>query len=146
MFERIGWAVMGALLIAAALGAFGGGRRVETIESADGALRLEYPPVWRSLSPLALRVHFDPADPDDEARLWISRDYILRDVVLEHVVPEARTVEVGNDRLTYVFALEGRDGQRTVVFRVRPERAGRLHGSVGVEGGATIVFEQLIFP
>lgn len=143
MFERIGWVCLGTVLLAAVAGVFGG-RRV-SLESADGTLVAEYPRSWRSQSPLELRLTFVPPDGAREVRLWLGAEY-LSAVVLEQMTPETGLVELGSDRLTFLFDLALNPGARSVVVRVRPRRAGVLRGSVGVDNGATLVFDQFIFP
>jgi hypothetical protein len=143
VFERVGWGVMGMVLLGALAGVFGG--RHVVLQASDGTLLVELPASWRRLAPLELRVEFRAPGDVRDARLWISRAY-LSDVLLEETTPPAGSVELGADRLTHVFDLGPGAGPRTVVMRVRPKRSGLLRGRIGIEGGASIDFEQLILP
>src|SRR5690554_759293 len=86
--QRIGWCVMGLILIGAVLGLFGEGLlNKATTSSSDGRFELQFPRFWRSMHPMSLQLSVDPQFVED-GRLRISLDesYLNR-MRIDAVVP-----------------------------------------------------------
>lgn len=143
--ERVGWALMAVVAVAAAVGLFGRGL-MGTASAEAGAVRVEYYRFWRASSAMPLTVHLSPpAEEQGEARLWISRSY-LEHMTLEAVTPEPESVEAGTERMTFVFSLEPLEGPTSVSFSLRRQRSGPVRGEVGLEGAEAVRFSQFFFP
>lgn len=140
--QRVGWAVMAAILVAACVGLFGRGPLSEVEERAGDRLLVRYERFARARATSELQVVAGP-DADGELRVWLGRD-LLRDQEVDHVVPEPVRVVSAGDRLGYVFAV-GDGLPTTVVFHLQPERPGRHAAEVGV-GDASVRFAQYVWP
>ena len=148
LVERVGWIVLGAVLIAALLGLFGGGGLVASaeLETDGGALAMQYDRFWRVDSPMRLRVVArPPADSDSTLRVWLSRDYVEA-LSLTTTTPQPDHVAAAADRYAFEFSLTDPGEAATIVFDVEVRGPGRLHGEIGVEGGESASFSQLIYP
>ena len=145
--ERVGWLVIGAIVVAALFGLFGGGWLGRAaVAAADGRLSLEYDRFWRLQSPTALKLEVSPPSADeDRIRVWIAREYIESVNVLQ-VMPHPARVEAGAGRVVFEFAADDTDAPIGLAFRVEPERAWRLNGAIGLDGGGSVQFQQFIFP
>jgi hypothetical protein len=146
--ERAGWIVLGATLLAALLGLFGGGGFVASAEVAtdSGALSMHYDRFWRVESPTHLRVVVRPAAENDSAvRIWIARDY-LEALSLTATTPQPDRVATAADRYVFEFPLADPGEAATIVLDVEPREPGRLRGEIGVEGGDSLSFSQFIYP
>src|SRR5690606_36515979 len=101
--ERVGWLVLGAIVIAALMGLFGGGWLGRAaIAAADGRLSLEYDRLWRVQSPTALRLEVSPPSADDGVRVWMAWDYV-ESVNLTEIMPQPARVEGGAERVLFEF-------------------------------------------
>src|SRR4051794_40698086 len=77
-FERVGWLLLGLLLLAALVGLLGRGPLSNTTAGDPGGpLRVEYQRFLRHRSTSTLRVHLGPnAARGNEAHLWLDREYL----------------------------------------------------------------------
>lgn len=146
--QRVGWGVMALILIAAGAGLFGGGGPLSRTEarSADGSLRIEYERFAHQQTPTRLRFAF-PADAErkGEVRLWIERAYIEK-TRIEHVLPMPQRVELGSERLTYVFAAGALREAGAAVFDLKIDHVGRLAGRAGIDAGPQAAFRHFVYP
>jgi hypothetical protein len=147
LYERVVWTLMALVVLAEILGVFGGGALSRgAVEAASNGLRVEYSRFSRRTSPTHLRVHVPPGSASGgEVRVWIDRRY-LDDVDVQHVTPEPDHVELGSERLTYVFRTQDPAAAAEIAFAVEPQSWGRIRGRAGVEGGEQVAFAQIIFP
>src|SRR5690606_2119682 len=145
--ERCGWVGLGAIVIAALFGLFGGGWIGRAAISAEsGRLSLEYDRFWRVQSPTVLKLEVSPLRADgDRVRVWIGREYV-ESMSVSQIMPRPVRVEGGGDRFVFEFATHGGGGAIGVVFRFEPERAWRVNGAIGLEDGEPLRFTQFIFP
>jgi hypothetical protein len=146
LFERVGWAVMALVVLAALLGLLGrSGPLSRTTAGVPGAFDVRYDRYLRIRSPTTLVVTLSAeATRGDEVGLWISRHY-LAGVEIQSVTPEPRRVEAGEERHTFVFPVAERGRPTTVFFHLQAEEPGRLEGELGAAGGS-LSFAQLVYP
>ena len=148
LVERVAWSALGAILLAGLVGFLGGGGLAASAETtnADASLSMQYERFVRREAPTWLRV---VATPPDEAsatlRLWLARDYVEAHEITS-VVPEPGRVEAASDRYVFEFALAAPGETATILFRVEPREAWRIEGRLGIDGGAGLRFEQLVYP
>lgn len=135
--QRIGWIIIGALVVAALAGVFGQGP-VSRAVAQGGAVRIEYERFIRLQQ--ATRLRFVLPVSDNEMAL--HRQY-LEAFRVEQITPEPREVEASADWLTYRFS---GNGGMAVTFDLIPETFGRVLGRAHDAAGASVEFWQLIYP
>lgn len=146
--QRAGRILLVLLLLAALLGLFGPGIfNGATLGAGNGgALRVAYPRTWRRHSAFTVRVRLGPeATRAGTARLRLGQDY-LDAVVVESVHPQPTGMELGPDGVVYTFAVAAPGQPGTVTLELKPQRAGRLAGEIGLEGQPPLRWHQFIFP
>ena len=140
-FERIGWVAMALTIAAAAAGVFGGGSLSSVEVSAGDVLMARYPRFARADAPLELQIEWAP---QRNTTLWIGREY-LDQFEIEELRPAPAATTFDRERIYYTFRSTEPDQRVEVAFRLRPQHAGRLVGSLGVDE-ASLELRQLIFP
>lgn len=146
--ERVGWVILGAILLAAMLGVFGGRGWLTSaeLETEDGSLSMHYDRFWRMQSPTRLRIVARSADESaTTVHLWIGREYIEA-ITIAAITPQPDRVEAGIDRFEFVFALDEAGQAATILFGIEANRAWHLGGRIGVVGGDVLSFSQFIYP
>jgi hypothetical protein len=130
-FERVGWAFMALLLLAALAGTLGPGPLSKSSAgSPESGLRVEYERFGRHAARARLRIRID-AD-DDTIRIWLGRDFIDR-VEIQHVDPEPVEVEAASDRQIFSFARTSGGGALQVNVHFEPRRIGPASLQLGLE-------------
>lgn len=145
--QRVSWAIMILVAIAALLGLSGRGvlSRTTTGES-DAGLRLEYERFGRFHAQTMLRIQLGAtASHAGKARVWFSRNY-LEAVEIQRVTPEPDRVEAHSDRFIYVFDLPEPNQPTAITFFLEPDQIGSLPGQVGLGGRQPLTFRQFIYP
>lgn len=144
--QRVAWAILGLVVLAALLGLLGGGGPLSVARAGQGSpLEITYARFARHNNPVEMAVRLRPgAAPGDEARLWISSAY-LDAVKIERIEPEPAQVVLGADRVTYVFRQGAGEGGR-VVLHIMPQHVGRHEARVGLEGGPEHTLSQIVYP
>jgi hypothetical protein len=143
--QRSGWVLLWALLAAAAAGLFGRGPLAQAHVIAAAGWRVDFERFARKHTPTQVVVMIPPtAGGSDTTSLWLDRGYADA-VEFQQILPEPVGEAVSSDRLVYRFLI---DGSRPVrfVFEVEPERTGRLRGRLGLVGGDSVSFTQLVYP
>jgi hypothetical protein len=143
--ERIGWAVMLAILLAASAGFFGHGP-IGTAVITHESLRTEYERFGRYHAPMDLRFHLEPAvRTQSSLTLWLSNQYLLNMRVVG-TVPEPERTEVSTDGLRFVFPIEKASSTGTIVFHLHPDTVGTIAGSFALNDSRPVSFSQFIYP
>ena len=144
-WQRAMWASIGAVLLLASLGLFGGGifGRI-SLAGPDGRLRVECDRFARREGPAELELEFRPG-PGGESRIWLNQDYLDRATV-ERVSPDPER-EVA-DAAGTTFVLSSPPGETTARarFRLRPRRAGPMRGRARLDDGPEVAFTQYVHP
>ncbi|HEV7859212.1 MAG TPA: hypothetical protein VGO91_11390 [Pyrinomonadaceae bacterium] len=147
-WQRVGWGVILLILLAALLGLFGTGWLDRAVAGQPGSqLWLEYNRFGRLQAETSrLEVHLGPGTgANGKVRIWLNHEY-MQGVRVTSVTPEPESVEAGPERFTYVFNVPDSSQQTLIIFRLEPDKMGRLKGEVGLEGGASLGFKQFIYP
>src|SRR4051794_16621884 len=94
--EKVGWAVMGLIVLAALLGLFGQGVFSGASAGPEGGpLRVEYDRCLRYQSDQQVRVRLGPgAGSNGKARVWVSASY-LEAFQVQRIDPPPEGVELG---------------------------------------------------
>lgn len=145
--ERVGWAMILLIVIAAAAGATGRGwLSAASTRSASGDAVLHYERVTRLYSDTQLQVTCNaPGARHDTLFITVSRPYI--DVAhVEDVVPLPVDTRLAEGGVRYGFARYRGAPPNVVVFRLQPQSAGVQRGAVGCEDEASMTFTQFVLP
>lgn len=137
--QRIGWLIIGLVILATLLGVFGNGPLSRASVQGNG-LRLEYERFGRLQQPTRLRFLLPPSKHDTKVSL--GRDYLAA-FQIDHITPEPKEVASTGPWLTYRFT---GPGPLVVTFDVLPLEFGRLEGSAAISPSAALAFEQFIYP
>lgn len=146
--QRIGWFVMTLLVVAALLGLLGsmGPLASAHSEASDGSIGVSYMRLERHHAPARLVVEVAPESAiNEEVRLWIDAEYV-KTLGLQSIVPEPDSVELGAERITYVFPVGEGDGPMEITFQYEHEGFWRQDIQLGLVDGASVEFYQFIFP
>jgi hypothetical protein len=147
LFERLAWAAMALLTLAALLGLLGRGPLSPRRASApDGSLSVEYERFLNSRSDTTLTVRV-PGEVTRARtfRLWINDDYLDR-VQVRQITPRPEREEPGSGRHAFVFRAAEPGQPASVTFRVEPDRAGRLQAEVAAGQGEPAALGQIVYP
>jgi hypothetical protein len=145
--ERIGWVLMGLVLLADLLGLLGAGPRgwAHAGDQAQG-LRVEYRPRERLNNPTSLNVQLVPQPPGQErVQFWVSRE-LLDNITLERVEPEPESVLAAENGMELVFHLADSQAAANVRLSLRYLTWGRVRGALGVPGLPAVELSQLVLP
>src|SRR5688500_10694050 len=104
--QRIGWILMGLIVLGALLGFLGEGPLTKkTAATADGSLSLQYGQVLHYHNPTQLRLQVAAgATQGNELRLSLSASY-LEAIDIKTIAPKPLRMEAGTSGHTFVFAL-----------------------------------------
>ena len=143
--ERIGWTMFALAVLAALLGAFGGGP-LSRVHAGGGGLLVEYQRLQRSSAQNEYR--FDVASSlarDGRLRLRFDQA-LLDDMELDSVIPEPAAVIAGKGHTEFVFHAAPEEGDARITFRYRPATFGRRAGTVETPGAPPVEIDQFIYP
>lgn len=136
--ERVGWCLMGVVVIAAVAGLFGPGLPPAARAAGEG-VESEIAPIARVGQRVTLEIALTAVGPRGAA-LWIDRGW-LHEVELESIMPEPARMYGDAERL-YL----GLEGSSHLSIAYRPREWGRARGAVAVGDGRPAHFEQLVLP
>ena len=145
--ERIGWGLMALLVIAALFGLLGGGPLSQATAGGEGGpFQVQYGRFVRHRAPTDMEITLQPgAVQEDKARVWVDREW-LDTIDLQSVLPEPDSMQAGGDRLIYVFELDEPGAPASIKFDYMPVKYGARIVSVGLDGGESVSFNQVVYP
>ncbi|HEX3159523.1 MAG TPA: hypothetical protein VHQ45_13460 [Gemmatimonadaceae bacterium] len=145
--QRLGWWVMGLVLVLALGGAFGRGPLAHaTLGTPGGPLRVEYDRLARHGAKSELRLHLGPAAVSDGvARVWLDREWV-DGADVEDIQPVPERVIVAGDRLVYEFQVGSATAASVIRFALRPDAMWRRELRVGLTDGPTLAATQFVYP
>ena len=136
--QRIGWFLIGVVIIAAVAGSFGNGPVSHASAQGDG-LQLQYERFARLQRPTQVQVSLEAKT---SLQLALSRRYVEA-VRVDQIIPEPNEIAAAGEWLVYRFAGVG---PLSITFTVKPEQFGNLSGAARVPGGRAVVFDQWVYP
>lgn len=142
--QRIGWAVMAALLLAALAGLMGNGPLARA-EAASSSLRLAYQRVERLGARTSIEWELMDSGSRRDLALWLNREY-LEAFEITGIVPESSEDVVDERGTTFLFAGGPSAGRRHITFYLEPRHTGRVAGRAAAGGAAPVAFDQLVLP
>lgn len=145
--QRIGWVIMGLVVLAAMLGLLGGSGPLSSAVavSDDGSLRVEYLRFIHLLEPNQIQLEIERPSGTDELRIGVNNAY-LNYFSIDSVLPEPDHVEASDGMLIYVFQLDESARAIQVVFDLNPVTAGSLRAHMSLDSGSSVEFDQIIYP
>ena len=144
--QRIGWAAMLLLAIAALLGLFGNGP-LSSARAGDAAsgFAISYERFARKGAPHSIDIEAGSGFVlSDSVRIWIAREWLDANQLVR-VTPVPARSDVLPDRIVYTFSAPG-SGPIAVRVELEAQWLGSRHGSAGIVGGPTVHFRQFAYP
>jgi hypothetical protein len=140
--QRVGVALLTALAIGGALGAFGNGPLSEVVETR-GPTELTFERWGRTTAPTGLAVAVRTGAADGaRVRIRLDRDFLERVWILEVRPPDAF---VGVEERFGVFEVDARAGRADLEIHYKPERFGIYRTMVTPEGSDAASLWQFIY-
>jgi hypothetical protein len=141
--QRIGWTVLGLLVVAGLAGLLGPGPLSNVNARAGEGLEVVYERFVRHGAESELKVTVR-RPPSGHVRIAISRDY-LDQLNLELVRPAPTEVQSSGADTVYVFGHAGRESMRAT-FVIQPEELGAHVARVATEDGSSVTVRQFTYP
>lgn len=145
--QRMGWATMALIIMAALGGLFGSGPLARMAVVDDQQLvRLEYDRFGRYEGELLWKLDLTPkATQTHRVTIQISRNYWTSHAI-EQITPAPMTSSTSFDGFLYTFELDSLNAPAAIIVRLRPEYLGSLDGHIRVNDQGSLTFQQFIFP
>jgi len=141
--ERIGWVIMGALLLAALAGLFFHGPLSHTIaRTSDNAIAVEYERFVHKTARTDFRIRADGISREILVRLGPS---FVASLDIEVMMPKPVRSSAGNQGLELVFAPSSA-ADLLIHIGARPKRSGLMRTQIAIEGRDPLNIAQLIYP
>jgi hypothetical protein len=140
MVQRFGAALLAFFVLAALLGLTGVSGPLSHGEVGDrsGSIHVEYDRVVRRGAAVNLTLHLR-SNVTGEVQFWVSAPY-LEALTVERVVPQPHIESVERDR--HVYTIHAGSQEITVRLEGEHKTIGRVHGEIGMIGGASVSFTQ----
>jgi hypothetical protein len=141
--QRIGWMVLGLLIVAGLAGLMGPGPLSRVNARAGERLEVDYERFVRHGAASELKVTVRrPAS--GQVRVAISRDY-LDQLNLERVRPSPTEVQSSGGDAVYVFGHAGGQSMQAT-FVIQPEELGSHVARVAAGDGSSVTIRQFTYP
>jgi hypothetical protein len=141
--QRIGWAVLGLLVVAGLAGLLGPGPLSNVNARAGDRLQVDYERFVRHGAQSEIRVTVR-RPPPGHVRIAISRDH-LDQLNLERVRPSPTEVRSSGEDTVYVFGHAGSESMQAT-FVIQPEELGSHVARVATEDGSSVTIRQFTYP
>jgi hypothetical protein len=143
--ERIGWVVIGLILLAGLLGLFGHHPFARaTSQTAKGQLTVEYDRFARYESTAELMVTVKPQGKGEgKTSLWFDADY-LDSINVVAVSPTPVRGEASAAERAFVFQTEGKPF--SAIFSIQFRTIGLVHGRVRVNDQEALSLTHMVWP
>jgi hypothetical protein len=141
--QRLGWAVLAAVLVAACAGLFGSGpMAVQKVAVGDSTLEFDRFVRRRAAAEWKLQPAPTAAAGDEVVVRIASR--FLEKFELKRIVPEPTSSALAGEQT--VFRFDASNMRGAIVFHVEPEDFGTAAGSFEVGEGSAVTLAQFIYP
>lgn len=143
--ERIGWFVIGLLLVAATLGVFGHHPLAKaTVQTSDGRLSVQYDRFTRYQTNVDFLATLEPdKDGSGIAHLWFDPQYLDNlKVVAVSPVPLRGEAKIGGR--AFVFKTDGT--RFTATVSVQFETIGSVHGRIWTDEAKPLALSHFVWP
>jgi hypothetical protein len=140
--QRIGWAIMLLLALAALIGVFGRGAVSRAVaESSNGRMVVHFDRIVRSTAQTNLTIELPLST--GEVGIWLDRR-LIDDFSLQDIVPTPSRTTTTQNHFTYYFQTTP---HATVVFPLEPQKIGWRRVAIGLADQSTVLnLRYLILP
>ena len=142
--QRVGWAVILLVMVAAVVGLFGVGPLSEASARADGYGSVHYERFLRYGTPTTVTVEAEAAALSDGTLQILLSSSFLSGVQVEQVTPEPDSVEASSEGYRYSF--QAGEAPVRVEFRVKPNHIGKQSSDIQIGAGPPVTLTQFIYP
>ena len=143
LVQRIGWVMMGLIILAGALGLMGNGPLAKRMLAND-TLQLDFEWLVRRDAQTTWKLTPRAAPTGGAYRVSLDANW-AQHFEIHSIEPEPDSTHLANGRWVYEF--EARDARPTpIVFHVEARKTGPLEGSVGLNDAQPLVVKQFVFP
>jgi hypothetical protein len=141
MFQRLGWALLALITLAALAGLFGDGP-LANASAGNGRLALDYERFTRSKAETEWRITLKGGEP---GRVAVAIDGALAsEFKILAIHPEPVQTKVAG--LTHVYLFDVADRDSIVEFVVEPQRMGSHESSIRMNGSPPLRIRQFAYP
>ena len=143
--QRVGWCVLGLLLLAGLAGLLGPGPLSRTTRTDGRGLEVRYERFVRDNAQTDLSFRVAPqALGSDQARLLIHRDYLAANR-LQRIDPEPRSTRSLGEYVEFSFDAQASE-PLAIRLTLEPDEFGTHSGSVRLNDGPEVRLEQFTYP
>ena len=140
--QRLGWTLMGLIILAGALGLFGDGPLAQRTRS-NVSLQFDFDWLARRDAQTTWKLWPRTQPVDGLYRVGLDANW-AQHFRIHSVQPQLKTARLVDGFWVYEF--EARGNSAPIVFNVEPTRLGTLAGSVRLDGGPALAVTQFIYP
>jgi hypothetical protein len=151
--QRVGWVVIGLLIIAALLGLFGGGILSDATVRQSGPgyqLELEYPRLGRIESNLQMTLRVTAPEQQAEQLTVVLSGDLRSKTSIQTISPQPESEAVLGDSIVYTWSVESWQRPQVIAFEYEArdwrQVDGRLEVSAGDQALGVLTFDQFLFP
>ena len=146
LIERLGWALIAAILAAGLLGALGPGLLgTREATSSDGSLHARYSLVERYDAPNVLELRLFSKESSANFQLEISRSF-ADSITIEQMIPHPAANSSRAEKLVLHFRAQPGSDELQVICRYKHNQFGLLNYEVGLAGHEPLPIQQLVLP
>ena len=144
--QRIGWVLIGIIILLALLGLFGHGLWSQTT-ARDPSLpiSLTYPRFERYQSSSTLRVRIDKRLMTQTIAIWFSKDYVSR-IEIQEIVPKPEQAETSSTGMIYTFRTAAPENGAEILVHLQMQAIGLVAGRIGLDDSHALSFWQWVYP
>ena len=143
--QRIGWLAMIVVCGAALAGFLGRGPvSKKQVGKIGSNLYVEFEQYVRNRAPFTLKVYCRGDASQERFTLSLDRNFI-KEVEVKAIQPEPVEVTGGGAELIYHFKSRG-EGEQMVIFRLEPDKIGKLETAVTLNGTESYKLKQIVWP
>ena len=153
IFERVGWLLLGLVILAAIIGLFGGGPISDaevTTSSGNSRVELRYERWGRMESPLGLRLAVSAPDETAEELTLTIPNAFANKIEVHSLLPEPEATSVGENGANYSWQVDDWSQPLLITLNYKAKEwrnlGGTLHVTAGQEALAALKFSQFLFP
>jgi hypothetical protein len=144
--ERIGWALMGVLVVAALAGLIGEGPASKAVSgSREAGVVVEYDRFVHYGAPTTLELELAPLASGEVAELRIGTDYLAA-VEIHRITPEPVTTAAGAEAHTFTFKAAESGRPMRVQIHLEPRKYGPSEGDLVAGAGKRVAVRQFVYP
>jgi hypothetical protein len=140
--QRIGWALLGAVVLAGLAGLLGSGPLSSAQDSGGAGLTVEYERFVRHGAQSKIEVIV--GKPANTVRIAISRSF-LEASEMRQILPAPLQARAGDGFVVYVFERAG-SGPMHVTFVFQPDELGSHEVQIAVDDASALALRQFTYP